>query len=292
MLVTLLILLLFYSISFLWRIDDSFLQTKYDWNNVQSVKTIGKVDLDSVSYNFVRLKINSDYQTDCNHSFILKDINKKSYYFRAAYTAKDKDKISFYGLEWLIQKPPKKPQTYLFSEVVIPFTQKGVKSVVTIGDAHLSDNEAKYFRINMAGKAPVFFKGQKHDVFNYPHWADRTFNTDSIINIAKKVAPADYYILFFDGNNQAPDVTKLKQIKTELLKKNPKKIFWISLPDADENYQAFNKALTQISDGETLIINLKQLIGNKKSIYLSDGKSLNKTSYIKISNAIAKYIDD
>ncbi len=292
MLVTLLILLLFYSISFLWRIDDSLLQTKYDWNQVQEVKAVGKVTVDSVSYNFVRLKMNSDYQTDCNHSFLLKDINKKSYYFRAAYTTKDKGKISFHGLEWLIQKPPKKPQTYLFSEVEIPFTQKGVKSVVTIGDEHLSDNEAKYFRINMSGKAPLFFKGQKRDVFNYPHWASRTFNTDSIINIAKKVTPADYYILFFDGNNQAPDVDKLRQIKAELLKKNPKKIFWISLPDTNENHQEFNKALAQISDGNTLIINIKQLIGEDEKNYLSDGKSLNKTAYIKISNAIAKYIDD
>ena len=291
MLTSIVILLLFYSINFLWEIDDHLLQTKYDWNHVEQIKRIGKVALDSVSYNFVRLKVPENYQTDCNNSFLLSDINKKPYYFRAVYSFPSQGYRSFYGVEWLIKKPSNKASQYLFTEVKIPFTQKGVKSVVTIGDAYLSENNAKYFRINIAGKAPVYFKGQKRDVFNYPHWADKNYSIDSIVNVSKKVEYADYYILLFNNGNEGFDLTKLQQIKYNLLSKNPKKIFWLLLPGETEIQRKNNQSIEALSDDKTLIINIDRLL-NKQDIYLDKHTVLSKEAYIKISNAIAKFIDD
>jgi hypothetical protein len=291
MLMTILLLLLFFSIKFLCGIEDDFLQTNYDWNNIKIVKNIGKVKVDSLSYNYINIENPQNIRFDINNSFKLTDINNNNYFFRATTLINKNHKLYFSGLKWLVDIPSIKTHVFSMEEIEIPFAKKGTNSIITIGDVLFFLNESKYFRQNLFNRSDVFFKGKNRDVYNHLYLAKANYNADSILKLTQNIQPANYYILFFkDANMQ---VKQLKQINENLLKNKPKKIFWIIPPSVLDNNHSVKTKINKIAGKNISIIDTDSLLLNKNEMfYKSNQQILSKKVYITLSNKIAEIIND
>jgi len=291
-------LILLYSIQFLWHIGDDFFQTNYNWNKKEIIKKIAAVKIDTFSYNFLRLQTKNNYNPDNRHTYEVID-QANRYYFRYEFSTINQEKISFYGLEWLAGKPDFLSASAKINEVDIPLIQNNKITAITLGDEWICTNDSKYFRRHIAHQIPINFLGTDHDVFNYPFEGKPYFSTDDIISKLKKLPPTDNLIMYFDGNwaKENPDklVENIKRITEILSQKQFKHIYWITLPNTDNqilntNNQLINKHLTQANSDKIKIINTTKILQPIATNQLQDHWHLNKSGYEKLGEYIANQI--
>ncbi len=291
-------LILLYSIQFLWHIGDDFFQTNYNWNKKKILKEITPVTIDTFSYNFLQIQTNNKYNPNNQHSYEVIDQANK-YYFRYEFSIKDQGNIRFYGLEWLAGQPDHLAPDSKLNEVDIPLIQKNKMTAISLGDEWVCTNDSKYFRRHIAHQIPLNFIGTRRDVFNYPFEGSPDTSTNDIISKLKNIPATDNLILYFDGNpavESKDEILKnIEKIYKILLQKKWKHIYWINLPNTDnqkisELNSQINESIKQRGSDKIEIVNVSDILQPIANYQLQDHWHLNKAGYEKLGDYIAHQI--
>jgi lysophospholipase L1-like esterase len=302
LLVSLLIVTTWFGIKFTTIAKTQFFQLNYDWHNEIEISTKGIVDIDSVSFNYMRIFSEAQITTSPQNTYKLK-AEKEVYYFRYDYLLIDNLSIQFKGIEWITDIPNSYAGKFELSEVNLSLDQGKGESIITIGDYRLRRGEAKYFRRFLGQMSPVIFKGRFNDVFNYPHEAVETNTSKTIVAQLKEISKANNYVLFFGSNDTIMTSEEIANNVNEIVEKiydekDPKRVFLILLPPSPNlelnSYTTnYNKIVIEaLGDSKTEIINTEILFSENIQKYIrEDGVSISKDGYYKLAKEIAKKIE-
>lgn len=298
MVITFLVLIIWFGLKFVSGANNLFFQLNYNWDEEKSLTDFGEVRVDSISYNFVDIYSEEKHHFSPSNTYKLN--NKDVYYFRYVYFIERINNYQFHGVEWITEIPNSETTNYKFSEIDLPLNQKDGVSTITIGDSYLIDNEAKYFRKFLAQQDEVYFKGKFNDVLNYPHEAIKINTSRSILKQIDEIENVDNYILFFGSEDKSMPFEEIKKNLEAIIQKlkndkNAKKITFITLPPStikgldDFNYN-YNKVIKEVTEKSSIeIIDSYSLFKNDLQKYIrKDGFSLTKDAYFKLAQKVSE----
>lgn len=299
MLITIILVTLGFGIKFVKSSTQQFFQLNFDWDKEEPIKELGTAILDSVSYNYVKLR-NNTFSPNPQNTYKLSG-KKGNFYFRYVYSLKDDSIIEFKGVEWITDIPESTGIEYSIDEVLLPLKNGNGPSVVTIGDGLLIENEAKYFRKDLAKLFSVSFKGTYYDVFDFPHMAITTNTSSIILAQINNVPQADNYVLMYGSNEHLDSLQTFQSNTEEILKnlqaKKPKNIILITLPPSKDavlnnRNKEINNVFLKLSNAANVkIINTFQLFsGNLEKYIRKDGINISRDGYYELAKQTAKLI--
>lgn len=302
LLATILVIAIYSTYNFFSKSQSQYFQLNLDWNNIKEVAEYGEVEIDSFTYNFLKLIIqNESFESNLQNTYMLKN-KRKEYYFKFTNANINNQVCEFTGVEWLNGMPGSRLKTGNLYEFDLKLLKQPGKSVVTLGDNQLLYNEAKYFRRAIARENPVNFKGRNKDVFNFAHEAYNFNKISQIYDKIDDVESAEVYILFLGSQDidtplQTFDMILTQIINKLLYEKGVEKIILIELPktkspERNERYAQFNQLLNSKSNEEQVIlIKTQSIFGEDMSMYLMhDGIYPNKIGYEKLAIEVAKHL--
>lgn len=299
MVITILLVTLGFGIKFISSSNQQFFQLNFDWDKEKPNNDLGNVILDSVSYNYVKIS-NKDFNPNSQQTYKLSN-KKESYYFRYVYALKGTGNLQFKGVEWITDIPESIGVKYIIEEVFLPLKEGTGPTIVTVGDRLLVENEAKYYRKDLANLSAVNFKGEYYDVFDFPHEAFKEQTSESILAKIKKLPLATYYVLMY-GTNENLDSLGIFQKNTaeiinDLQAKNPKKIILIALPPSrdamiNEKNREINAVFLELSKANNCeLIDTFQLFSENLDKYIrKDGRNITRDGYFELAKETAKRI--
>lgn len=299
MLITILLVTLGFGIKFINSSNQQFFQLNFDWDKEKPIKDLGTAMLDSVSYNYLKIS-NCDFRPNSQNTYKL-STKTDSYYFRYIYVLLDVETIQFKGVEWITGIPESTNTEYKIEEVFLPLKDGTGPSVVTLGDRLLIEYEAKYYRKDLRNLFPVIYRGEFYDVFDFPHQANKTNTSASILAQIKKIPKAEYYVLMY-GTNENLDSLETFQRNTEeildaLIVKKPQKIVLITLPPSKDDL--VNQRNSEINDvfiklsktNDFELIDTFQLFSENIDKYIrKDGINISRDGYYKLAKETTKRI--
>jgi len=299
MLITILLVTLGFGIKFISSSNQQFFQLNFDWDKEQPIKDLGTVILDSVSYNYVKVR-NTGFHPDPQNTYKLSN-NSNSYYFRYVYILMNDRTIQFKGVEWITDIPESTNTEYKIEEVFLPLKGGAGPSVVTLGDRLLLENEAKYYRKDLRNLYPVIYKGEYYDVFDFPHEVVKTNTSTSILAQIKRIPKAEYYVLMFGTNENLDSMQTFKKNTKEIVEtlqaKTPQKIVLITLPPSKDtivnqrNKEINNVFLEHSKTNDFELINTFKLFSENIDKYIrKDGINISRDGYYELAKETAKRI--
>ena len=301
LLVSLLLVTAWFGINFAIKAKTQFFQLNYDWDNEIEIASKGVVEVDSVSFNYLRFFSESKINTSPQNTYKL--ITKEGvYYFRYDYALMKNATTQIKGVEWVTDIPDIYTVEGEIIEVKLSLVQGEGESIVTIGDYRLRQGEAKYFRRFLGEMLPLVFKGRFHDVFNYPHEAIDANTSKTLTSQIKEIPIANNYVLFFGSNDTLMTPEEISENAIRIIenihkKKEPKRVFVILLPRSPNieynNFTSkYNRIIVEaIGSLEVEVINTETLFSKNIKKYLrEDGESISKDGYYKLASEIANKI--
>lgn len=294
MVLTILILTCGYAVKFAIRGKRQFFQLNFDWKKEQNIQDLGKVFVDSLSYNYVSLDVATERFNPESTYKLTKD--NDIFYFRYVYATQSELGSQFRGVEWVTDVPSRKHTHYFLEEVELPLKTSG-PSIITIGDEFTFENEGKYLRKDILSQYTAHFKGAHTDVFNLKYVGGKKNKAADILQVVSSLEPADFYIVFF-GQHET-DLTAFEgnafQILEALSSKNPKQIFWIMLPPVRDDslkthYSQMNTIIEKFTTHpKTDVIVTSELFSDSIPKFIrEDGVSISRDGYYRIAKRAAK----
>ena len=286
------------AVDFNFKAYRTFLPLNYSWNKLTLIETIEKVNIDTVSLDYLRINSSIDLINNRNTFCLKKD---RLHYFKTTTVKKTDSTISFVGLKWLNGAPNLNIKETTLQIVDLPLKQKGNITITTIGDSQMFWRDGREFRKNLSMKnKSLKFKGGNRDVYGYPCEAE-TFVTAKNIEVnIKKIKEAQNYILFFgahDKNRNEGEITEsVCNILNELsCRKATQKVLVITLPPSqvlpfEEHNKLFNSILKKCAKEykNVVIVDLYKHLNFKKGYLREDNVHLNAYGHNLLSNLILK----
>lgn len=287
------ILMVYLGYNFFKKPNEILFQMSYDWENFSLIDSIGKVEIDSVSFDYLNLKnnfqVNPTVSTDNTYKL---GAPKTAYYFRSSELVISDSQIVFSGVKWINGHPEKNISSGILEIIDLPLKQTGKKTVVTIGDSEMMWMEARDLRKKLYLKNQnLVFKGSKKDVNGFAHEASVYATATEIAENLDKIPIAENYVLFFGAQDKKTENSILKskicQILEKLaLRKETKKIIVISLPPSPvkefEKYNlAYNKILEECiaENNKSVLIPLHERLREETDYLIKDGVHMNEKGY-------------
>lgn len=295
------ILMGYLAFEFFKKPSEFLFQMSYDWKNVSNIDSIGRVSIDSVSFDFLALKnksINSE-NISTNNSYKL-ITPKTAYYFKTSDLIVSEKSIIFSGVRWINGSPQNNLETAILQVIDLPLKEGGTKSVLTIGDSEMIWQEGRDIRkwLHLKNQDLVFV-GSKKDVNGFAHEASVYATAEYILNTLSKMPEAENYILFFGAQDKATDKNKLKANVCEIIsnlsqRKKTQKVIVVSLPPSNierfEKYNLeFNTILSQCTSSadKAVLVPLYEKLKNETDYLKEDGVHLNEKGY----SILVKFLD-
>ncbi len=285
--------MIYLGFNFFKKPSDIFFQMSYDWEKVSNIDSIGSVDIDSVSFDFLVLKNNlkNTQNISTNNSYKL-TTPKTVYYFRTSDLITSGNSIVFSGVRWINGYPEKDLKTAGLQVIDLPLKQDGKKSVVTIGDSEMIWQSGRDIRKWLHLKnQDLIFVGSKKDVNGFAHEASIYATSEEILKNLDKIPIAENYILFFGAQDKATDKALLKNNVCQILsnlagRKETQKVIVIALPpssvEAFEQYNiSYNEILAQCtaSIDKSILVPLHERLKGESDYLAEDGVHLNEQGY-------------
>lgn len=296
------LLLVYLTFNFIGKANVNFVQFNYNWDASEVLDTVGNVEIDSISHDYISIKNNFvlPEKFTSNNTFLLKG-NQESY-FRTSEILVDSTEIVFSGVKWINQIPNKNSEKGTIEIIDLPIIQPKGKTTLTIGDSQIIWREARELRRNLVNKRKLFFVGGQTDAYGYPYEGG-TFDTSSeILKKLPKAAPAEYVILFFGAQDKGLDKELLNENICEILqllqnKKETEIILAITLPPStnpvyDTYNNAFNERLKQCAAPfkKVQIIEFNTFLKDKTNYLAEDEIHLNKNGYLYLNKLLTQEI--
>ncbi len=296
------ILLVYLVFDFMAKANVNFVQFNYNWETSEVLGTLGVVEIDSISNDYISIQNNfkSEPDLDRNNTFLLK--NKQESYFRASEILSDSNKIVFSGVKWINQIPNNTNKQNSIDIIDLPLIQPKGKTTLTIGDSQVIWREARELRKNLLKKKKLFFVGSETDAYGYP-FEGGTFDTSSDILMKSLKAPAAaYYILFFGAQDKRMDKKLLNKNICDVLetlhsKPKTEKIFVITLPpSSNPTFNAYNKLFnTRLQQcaaqyNNAQIVDLHNFLIDKEDYLAEDEVHLNTKGYLYLNKLLTQEI--
>ncbi len=296
------ILLLYLVHDFTRKASRNFVQFNYNWDASKVLGNLGKVEIDSISHDFISFKNNFKFQErfSNNNTFLLR--NNQETFFRASEIITDGSKIVFSGVKWINQIPNNIDNSGNLEVVDLPLIQPAGKKTITIGDSQIIWREARELRKNLAQKKKLLFVGSQRDAYGYPYEGG-TFDTSAeILKKIETAQQASFYILFFGAQDKGVDKQTMNENICEILnllqnKENTETIFAITLPpstnDVYNNFNnAFNVRLKQCAAllKKVQIVDFNFFLKDKNNYLSEDEIHLNKKGYLFLNKLLTQEI--
>lgn len=295
-------LLIYLTVDFGAKANVNFVQFNYDWKNIEVLQRVGKMDVDSISHDYISFKNNLQFPNDLdeNNTFFLK--NDQKTYFRASEILIDNNHIVFSGVKWINHIPDKNTKEGTLEAINLPLIQTEGKTTLTLGDSQIIWREARELRKNLLVKKKLSYVGNKIDPYGYPYEGG-TFDTSSeILNKVPNAPSAEYYILFFGAQDKMVDVELLDKNICDILKllqnkMDTQKVFAINLPPStnkpyNDYNNHFNARLAQCAAQykKVQIVDLNHFLIDKKNYLSEDQVHLNDTGYLYLNKLLIQEI--
>nr|WP_288931206.1 hypothetical protein [uncultured Allomuricauda sp.] len=296
-LITWVVLLVYFTTYFIINAEKTFFQLKYDWDNIKIVENLGSVTVDSISHDFLVLQndcLGLNNQLNSNNTFI---IGKSESFFRASNVKCKNGKVVFSGIKWINSMPKRTIKKTDFKIADLPIVQSGNKKVITIGDSQIIWREGRDFRKDLSKNKNLIFIGDQKDVYGYPHEAIWNGKCVDFLDKLKNIDIADCYILFFGAHDKKTNFNELRDcihetFKLLLKRSGTGKILVITLPPSTNpefnNYnQIFNKILLKEADNKRIkTINIYEYLQKEENYLYEDNVHLNKKGYCLLNKLL------
>lgn len=299
------ILMIYLGFNFFKKPSEVLFQMSYDWEKVSLIDSIGNVEIDSVSFDFLLLKNNFNVNptVSTNNTYKLAT-SKTAYYFRTSDLIISDQQIMFSGVRWVNGYPEKNLKSGILEIIDLPLKQEGKKSVVTIGDSEMIWQEARDLRKKLHLKnQDLVFLGSKKDVNGFAHEASVYSTSREILNNVDKIPAAEIYILFFGAQDKEIPPAELKKNACQIIKNlssrnQTKKIITISLPPSNvEAFERYNVGYNEIlkectSENEkSVVIPLYERLQEETEYLMPDGVHLNEKGYSILVKMLDKSLE-
>lgn len=299
------ILMIYLGYNFFKKPNEILFQMSYDWEDMSLLDSIGKVDVDSVSFDLFivknNFKVNPTVST--NNTYKLATL-KTAYFFRTSDVIISDKNIVFSGVRWINGYPEKDLKSGILEIIDLPLKEEGKKSVVTIGDSEMIWQEARDLRKKLHLKnQDLVFLGSKKDVNGFAHEASVYTNSKEILDNLDKIPVAENYVLFFGAQDKETEKSMLRenvcQIITKLSSRDrTKKIIAISLPPSDnptfEKYNvSFNEILKECisENNKSVLIPLHERLKEENEYLMPDGVHMNEKGYSILVKLLDKSLE-
>lgn len=299
------ILMIYLGYNFFKKPNEILFQMSYDWENVSLIDSVGNIDIDSVSFDYISIKNNFRVNPTVSTNNTYKvGTPKTTYYFRTSELAVSDSQIVFSGVRWINGHPEKYLKSGILEIIDLPLKENGKKSVVTIGDSEMIWQEARDLRKKLHLKnQDLVFLGTKKDVNGFAHEASVYTTSQEILNNIDNIPVAEYYILFFGAQDKSTDKNLLKENVCRILKnlserKQTKKIITVSLPPSNiEAFEKFNTDYNEIlkdctaANEKSVIIPLYERLKDENDYLMEDGAHLNEKGYSILVKLLDKSLE-
>lgn len=283
---------------FFFNAPKRFEQLRYDWGNVQFKQKLGKVKVDSVSYDFLRIIPEKQQIYDIlepGATYRLSHGRHSGYYFRYSDVIVKNGKISFVGLFWINNIPDKGKMNFtILGQVELSLIQKGNKTVCMIGDSQLIYRDGKNLRKTIVEQNQnIVFVGDTQDLYGYPHCSKLLNNSDLTLKNLPKIQMSDYYVLFYGLHENGPidqTIINTSIIVSQLQLRG--KLLMVNLPDFPDNSKkeyalSYNHLLDSLASTNNIaLINLFQETSGRTDFFQQDGLHLNKKGHDLLAGMI------
>ncbi len=292
--VVLTLLLGYLTQNFIVKESNNYLSLNYEWSNLRVLNSFGDVVLDSVSDNFLSIKLINKIKFNPINTYRLES-EDDTFYFRYIYSLVNNDKLYFKGLVWLNKEPNLNNLTYNFSEIDLPIKKvKGI-NIVTIGDELMYMNEAKYFRKEIKRREQVNFLGDKKDIYGFNFIGNKIITYKDLNTSFKSIPKAHYFVIMM--NPRKPNDIAFKNLNDLVLNINSKylksKIIIITAPVYKETPVSvinFNKKIIRLSieNNKVTSIDLKAIETETPNFYRDNINEISKKGYEKLAREVIK----
>lgn len=299
------ILMVYLGYNFFKKPGDILFQMTYDWENAKNLDSIGSVDIDSVSFDFLVLKDNllSTQNISTNHTYKL-STPKTAYYFRTSDLILSGGNIVFSGVRWINGNPENHLKTGILEVIDLPLKQNGNKTVVTIGDSEMIWQFARDLRKWLYLKnQDLVFLGTRKDVNGFAHEASVYTTSQEILTNISKIPVAENYVLFFGAQDKETDKAQLKESICKIIsglsgREQTRKLIVISLPPSHiDAFEAYNTAYNEIlkecvnENGKSVLIPLYERLKEENDYLMEDGVHLNEKGYSILVKLLDKSLE-
>ncbi|GEQ84852.1 hypothetical protein ULMS_03600 [Patiriisocius marinistellae] len=291
---TLVLLMGYLSISFIVKESRNFSSLNYDWSNAKEVQNFGKVTVDSISDDYLRLVVSEKQHLGPTNTFNISN-NNGSFYFRYTYRLVEKNAVIFKGLIWLNVQPENNKEIYVFKEIDLPIISRSQATIITLGDEQIFENEAKYFRKEIKRRKEINFIGTNKDIYGFNYYSNSTISYQELDTLYAQIPKAQILILLLKpSQNLKKELLAFKNFSKKISSdKNFDQAFIITQPIYNNNYidyKRFNKALCEISEKNKKIkcIDIEALFGKSTLFYRGEVNEISKEGYEKLAATISK----
>jgi len=283
------VLLGYLTFDFIQKAPSQFFQLRFDWDKAETTATYDGVAIDSVSHDFLQLKKLEQFAGITNQKTYRLKNGKIDSYFRVTEIEETPVSLKLKGVRWLNTIPDKSTSQAAFSILELPLKQEGTKTVTTIGDSQLTWREARDFRKTLKNRNDqLVFKGLTKDVNAFPFLGGVFTRISEIKRLLPKIAPTEYYIVFFGAQDKATDKGQLQDDVCAIFDtlsgfSETKKILFVSLPpSSDSSVALYNQEFNAMASGcakpheKIMTIDLFELFKNENNYLLEDRIHLNE----------------
>lgn len=302
MFILILILAIISTIRYASKIDTQLIQNFFDWDEEVWMHSYDNLKMDSVSYNYLRVRnFPGKHQPNNQNTFAIVNQKGQKYYFRFIYLNRKNETASFSGIEWLTGVPELSERPISITESHVPLKKTKGKTIVTIGNHLLVKNEAKYFRREISSRSNVNFDGRLKDVFNFKHEAiDGVDWMNKIIDV-NSIPLADIYVVFGDFPKDLALDEELRRKLNGFLhqlstKSNHVEIIWVLLPAVKNELEnqkriELNEFIKSLDNSRVVLLDAYSLFEDDNNYLMSDSIQLNKNGYQKLAHEIVELIN-
>ena len=296
------VLLGYLTFDFVGKANVNFVQFNYNWDAATVLETVGDVEIDSISHDYIAFNNNFQFSEkfNKNNTFLLK--NEQESYFRASEILLDSSRIIFSGVKWINQILNKNSKDGTLEVIDLPLIQPKGKTTLTIGDSQIIWREARELRKNLLRKKKMVFVGSQTDAYGYPYEGGTFDISSEILKKIQNVPASDYVILFFGAQDKKVD-TELRDaniceiLKSLQNKTETEKIFAITLPPSTNSiYNTYNTGFNlKLKECATQypkiqIVDFNTFLKDKTNYLSEDEVHLNKNGYLYLNKLLTQEI--
>lgn len=299
------ILMVYLGYNFFKKPSDIFFQMTYDWENAQLIDSVGSVNIDSVSFDFLVLKNNlaNSQNISTDHTYKL-STPKTAYYFRTSDLIRSEYSILFSGVRWINGYPENHLKSGNLEIIDLPLKQEGTKTVVTVGDSEMIWQSGRDLRKWLFLKnQDLVFLGSRKDVNGFSHEASVYATAEEILNDLDNIPAAENYVLFFGAHDKQTEKSKLQNQVCKVIsglagRPGTRKVIVISLPPSFvQDFEAYNiayneilKECTDVHD-KSVLVPLYERLKEDNEYLMEDGVHLNEKGYSILVKLLDKSLE-
>ncbi len=296
-------LLVYLTIDFFQKKEEELWQFNYNWKEVKTIEKLGKVEIDSVTRNYLEISTDKDIPFIKGNTLELY-LKDRKYYFNFENSSQKEKKIIFRGGFWVVYQPVSSYAKASAKLIDLPIKQEGDIKVNLITDSQLLWRGGKNFRKWFSDKQNDFyFVGEKRDVYGFPFNGGINYNSEKVLKNINKIPKADIYIVclgtYERRTNIGKTIANFQQIIKELLEKNStSKIYLINLPpssdlERNEYNLELNQYLSNLASSQVHYIDFYKILKNKKEeLIIKDKIHYKGEAYKLLINCLNQQINE